>query len=79
MKEAVADGVRRLIDADRGAKQFTISPTGKMVGTAISVAGASGIRQDSRITTGYDPVKGVTTVAFVMGVSPVGGDDVWSM
>lgn len=79
MKEAIGDGVRRLITVDQVGKQFFLQPPGRTVGAGISFGGSSGIREDDRVTTGYNPMTGETTVAFVMGVSELDGDDVWSM
>jgi hypothetical protein len=78
-KEAIADGVRRLITVEQSGKQIFLSPPGRTLGTAMAFGGASGIKDDSRATTGYDPVTGETTVAFVLGVSDLDGGDIWSM
>jgi hypothetical protein len=77
-KEAIADGVRRLINVDQAAKQFFLQPPGRTIGTNQAVGGASGIRDDNRTTTGYNTTTGETTIPFVMGVSNLDGDDIWS-
>lgn len=79
LKEALVDGVRRLITADQAAKQFLPSPPGRTVGTGIAFAGASGTRDDNRVATGYDPATGLTTVVVTLDASIIDGDDVWSM
>ncbi len=78
MREALAEGIRRLIQVERAAIQHLTPDTGRTVGTNIPYRGASGIGREDQVTTGYDPVTGETTVAFVLGVSEMDGEDIFS-
>jgi hypothetical protein len=80
MREAVIEGARRILLTEILRRQDILGLIGQAPGTGVAYGGNSGGDvTDDRATTGYDPVTGLTTVAFVTGVSPVNGTDVWSM
>lgn len=79
MVQSLAEGTLRIVAADQAQKQFILGPAARAAGTNVAIAGGNGVRDDLRTTTGYDPVTGLTTVAFVLGVSELDGDDALSM
>lgn len=79
LKESLVEGIQRLQVRDRAGLGITLPLTGRAVGTGIAFGGASGTRDDNRVTTGYDAAKGVTTVAIVLDASLIDGDDLFSM
>jgi hypothetical protein len=79
LKEALVEGVQRLIEVDQAQKHFQLQPPGREFFSGIAFGGGNGIRELTMTTTGFDPVTGLTTVAFVLGASAIDGDDVLAM
>lgn len=77
LKEAMVEGVHRLIQSDQAFKQIGSPLVGKAAGSGTPMGGGNTVTEDQRATTGY--ANGQTTVAFTVGLSEIDGDDTISM
>lgn len=75
MRETLVEAVERLLAVDHSRRQLAPPNAGRKIGSGITHGGSSGTAVQDHATTGYDSGSGTTTVAWVLGVSPLDGDN----